>query len=92
MATVKHYSLWRTGVRYEIRETEMYEYSDYDGWAAWNEWLRGSREEDKDERPTCAWCGEPITDEEAYEFPNGDIVCRDCVDEYVEENFLTHIE
>lgn len=70
----------------------MYEYSDYDGWAAWNEWLRGPREEDEDERPTCAWCGEPITDEEAYEFPNGDIVCRDCVDEYVEENFLTRIE
>ena len=68
----------------------MYEYSDYDGWENWNRWL-SKYEEYEHDRPTCAWCGEQIMDEIAYEFPNGDIVCEDCVGEYIDETFRKHI-
>lgn len=66
----------------------MTEYSDYSEedarlTKAWNDWVAT--------RPICDECGEPITDEEAYEFPNGDIVCEDCVREYVEDTFRKHI-
>ena len=38
------------------------------------------------ERPHCAWCDEPITDDYAYRI-NGKLVCKYCLDdvkEYVE--------
>ena len=66
----------------------MHEYSDYDSWAAWDERLTHHAEV---ERPRCACCEEPIESEFAYEFPSGDIVCDDCVDEYIYEHFRTYI-
>lgn len=66
----------------------MYEYSDYDSWAAWDDQLtKASRQEWDESRPTCAWCGEKITDEYAYVFPDGDVVCEECVGEYIDEAF-----
>ena len=45
---------------------------DFDTWDAENaKWLA--------ERPTCAWCGEPITDDTAYNLGGGEIVCRTCM-------------
>ena len=68
----------------------MYEYSAYDGWEAWSVRLsKHARQKWLEARPCCAWCGERITDEYAYEFPDGDIVCEECLDEYVDDKFRT---
>lgn len=62
----------------------MYEYSDYNSWENWNEWSnRNIYREWKDSRPVCSCCGEPVLDEYCYEFPNGDTVCSDCLNEYI---------
>lgn len=45
-----------------------------------------------EERPTCVWCGEKITDQYAYFFPDGDVVCEECVDEYVRDHFRENID
>lgn len=40
-------------------------------------------------RPVCAWCGEPIQDEYAYEI-DGEWVCGDCIEDcrtYVPEEY-----
>jgi formylmethanofuran dehydrogenase subunit E len=64
----------------------MSEPYDYDAWEAEEYRLtKHARMEWLESRPTCAWCGERITDEFAYEFPNGDVVCEECVSEYIEE-------
>lgn len=36
--------------------------------------------------PECAQCGHHIQDEECYEF-DGEYVCVDCVQEYIDEHF-----
>lgn len=60
----------------------MFEYSDYDSWEAYDDWLHRHDEP----RPRCAYCGRTIEEPYAFEFDNG-MVCEECVDEYVQENF-----
>ncbi len=61
----------------------MFEYSDYDSWEAYDNWLHRHDEP----RPTCDYCGETIEEDWAYEMPNGDLVCEECINEYCTENF-----
>lgn len=69
----------------------MAEQYDYDAWLAEEEWIAHHESEWLKSRPTCAWCGERITDEFAYEFPSGDVVCEECVSEYVYETYRAFI-
>lgn len=44
-----------------------------------------ARKEAEDERwlrsrPVCAWCGEPIQDEYAYEI-DGELICERCIED-----------
>ena len=67
----------------EIDMTEQY---DYDAWEITNDWLnRESYKEWQAARPICAYCGEPILEEFAFEFTNGDMVCENCVRDYVDD-------
>ena len=41
--------------------------------------------------PTCDCCGEPIQDEDLYDF-DGVLICEECVLDYVRENFRKKTE
>lgn len=70
----------------------MYEYSNFDDWEATDQWRnRESYKEWKADRPVCAWCGEPILEENAYEMPNGDWVCESCIEEYINDKYRKYI-
>ena len=42
----------------------------------------------KNSSTICAWCGEPISQNENHYNFDGDIVHYDCMRDYVQENFL----
>lgn len=48
----------------------------------YEDFLRKEAEEEKwlKTRPVCAWCGQPIQDEYAYEI-DGELVCEVCIEE-----------
>lgn len=48
----------------------------------YEDFLRKEAEEEKwlKTRPVCAWCGQPIQDEHAYEI-DGEMVCEDCIED-----------
>lgn len=45
-----------------------------------------------DSRPKCSHCGEPIADDEYYDFGDGEKICENCKSDYVEKNFLVKID
>lgn len=47
-------------------------------------WLRS--------RPECACCCEPIQDDVYFEPEPGEIMCQECFEQYVRDNFLHEIE
>ena len=52
-------------------------YEDYDRYAdSLDRWEK--------RRPVCAYCGRHIVDNLCYEFDGGDIVCPDCLEDYLE--------
>ena len=57
---------------------------DFEAWDS-------EREEKIKELPTCECCGEPIQDEYLYDF-DGDLVCEECMLDYVRENFRKKTE
>ena len=52
---------------------------DFDRWEA-------EREKKLIVLPVCAYCDEPIQDDELYDF-DGELVCCDCVRDYIDEKF-----
>ncbi len=59
-------------------------HADFDRWDR-------KREKYLSRLPICECCGEPIQDEELYDF-DGDLVCEECVFDYVRENYRKNIE
>lgn len=41
--------------------------------------------------PICECCGNPIQDEDVYDF-DGDLICEECLLDYVRENFRKKTE
>ena len=44
-----------------------------------------------DRLPTCECCGEPIQSEDLFDF-DGDLICEECMLDYVRENFRKKTE
>ena len=40
-----------------------------------------------DKLPKCDKCGEPIQDEDLYDFEDGNLICEECVLEYINERY-----
>lgn len=57
---------------------------DFEAWDS-------EREEKMDKLLICECCGEPIQDEYLYDF-DGDLVCEECMLDYVRENFRKKTE
>ena len=57
---------------------------DFDAWDS-------EREEKMDKLLTCECCGEPLQDDYLYDF-DGDLVCEECMLDYVRENFRKKTE
>ena len=53
---------------------------DFDRWDR-------EKEEALDMLPKCEHCGEPIQDEDLFDFQDGYLVCEECVSEYIEEKY-----
>ena len=55
-------------------------YRDFDRWDR-------ERENSLEKLPKCECCGEPIQDEDLYDFEDGYLICEECVDEYIKERY-----
>ena len=55
-------------------------HADFDAWDR-------KREDALDKLPKCDKCGEPIQDEDLYDFEDGNLICEECVLEYINERY-----
>lgn len=53
----------------------------------YSQWERHEREAERwlESRPVCCNCGEPIQEEPRYHPVTGEEMCRECLEEYEEE-------
>lgn len=56
-------------------------------------WERHDREQEEwlQKRPVCVECGEHIQEEHLYEI-DGDLVCEDCLKDYMKKNYQQRTE
>jgi hypothetical protein len=50
------------------------------------------RERDLAKLPVCECCGEPIQTEDLFDFENGDLVCEECVINFINDNYRKKTE
>lgn len=64
-----------------ITDDPIRDFEEHD--AEQEEWLNS--------RPVCDMCGRHIQEDHYYD-ADGDILCDECISEYVRDNFLRYIE